>query len=173
MPTLAIGDMRTRGRAGFSLIELLVVIVLMAVLTAMIVPEMRGTFEDARLRSTGRKLASAMNLAHSRAVTLQQAHRLALDAQSGRFAVERMARETEGSGFIPVSDVPGGTGELDKRITLELSKDTEGDPNTVSFYPNGTAEAAQILLRDREGFVLALKVNGITARVTAQEAKRE
>ena len=165
--------MRTGGKAGFSLIELLVVIVLMVILTAMILPEMRGTFEDATLRSTGRKLASAMNLAHSRAVTLQQTHRLALDAKSGRFAVERMVREEQGSGFTPVSDVPGGTGELDKRVAVDLRKDAETDPNIISFYANGTAEAAQILLRDREGFVLALKVNGITARVTAQEVQRE
>ena len=167
------GD-KTRPRpSGFSLIELMVVIVLMVILTAMIVPEMRGTFEDALLRSAGRKLVSAMNLAHSRAVTLQQAHRVVLDAQSGRFAVERLAREGQGSGFVAVSDIPGGTGELDKRIAFEVLKDGEGAMTTISFYPNGTAEAAQIILRDREGFAIALRVNGVTARVTAQELKRE
>ena len=158
---------------GFTLIELMVVIVLMVILTAMIVPEMRGTFEDAVLRSTGRKLVSAMNLAHSRAVTLQQMHRVVLDAKAERFVIERMAREGEGSGHVAVSDIPGGTGQLDKRITIEIHKDAEANPDMVSFYPNGTAEAAEIILRDREGFALAIKVNGITARVSAHELGRE
>ena len=165
--------MGTGGKAGFSLIELLVVIVLMVILTAMIVPEMRGTFEDATLRSTGRKLTSAMNLAHSRAITLQQTHRVALDAKAGRFAVERMVRETEGSGFTSASDIPGGTGELDKRITFDVRKDGETQANAISFYANGTADAAEVLLRDREGFGITLKVNGITARVSAQKVERQ
>src|ERR1022692_2607980 len=41
---------RSLGRSstsGFTLIELMVVIVLIAVMTAMIIPEMKGTFEDA------------------------------------------------------------------------------------------------------------------------------
>ena len=167
--------MRTQRRAqsGFSLIELMVVIVLMVILTAMILPEMRGTFEDAVLRATGRKLTSAMNLAHSRAITLQQTHRLVLDAKSARFIVERMAHEGEGGRYVAVSDIPGGMGPLDKRITLEVQKDDVANLRMISFYPNGTAEAAQIILRDREGFAVALKVNGITARVTAQDLGRE
>jgi type II secretion system protein H len=175
MRTLAIGNMRTKrsSQSAFTLIELMVVIVLMVILTALILPEMRGTFEDAVLRSTGRKLVSAMNLAHSRAVTLQQTHRVVLDVKSERFVVERMAREGEGSGYTAVSDIPGGTGPLDKRITIEVHKDGEANPEMVSFYPNGTAEAAQIVMRDREGFALAVKVNGITARVSAHELGRE
>ena len=160
-------------RSAFSLIELMVVIVLIVVLTAMILPEMRGTFEDAVLRSTGRKLVSAMNLAHSRAVTLQQLHRVVLDPGAGRFVVERTAREGEGSGYIAMVDVPGGAGELDRKITIEVQKDGEENPRTVSFYPNGTADAAEVILRDREGFRLALRINSITARVTAQDLGRE
>ena len=162
-----------RARSGFSLVELMVVIVLISILAAMILPEMRGTFEDAVLRSTGRKLISAMNLAHSRAVTLQQLHRVVLDRNAGRFVVERTAREGEGSGYVAMADVPGGAGDLNKKITIDVRKDGEENQGTISFYPNGTADAAEIVLRDREGFRLGLRINSITARVTAEELGRE
>src|SRR5262245_29762181 len=159
-------------RRAFTLIELMVVIVLLVILTAMILPEMRGTFEDAVLRSTARKLVSAMNLAHSRAVTLQQLHRLVLDRTGGRFVVERAAHDGEGRRYVSLSDVPGGGGELDKRITIDVHKDGEEDGGALSFYANGTADAGEIVLRDREGFQLALRINSITARVSVQNIGR-
>ncbi len=167
--------MQAQGRAqsGFSLIELMVVIVLMVILTAMILPEMRGTFEDALLRSTGRKLVNAMNLAHSRAITFQQTHRLVLDETSERFVIERMAHEGESAKYVAVSDVPGGSGPLDKRIKVAVQKDDPGNLRMITFYANGTAESAEIVLRDREGFGVAVKVNGITGRVTTQELEHE
>ena len=159
--------------SAFSLIELMVVVVLLVIMTALIVPEMRSTFEDAVLRSASRKLVSAMNLAHSRAVTLQQMHRLVLDPAAGRFVIERRARNEEGTGYVAMSDVPAGSGDLDKRITIQIQKEGEENPNQISFYTDGTADAADIILRDREGFQLALRINSITARVTAHELGRE
>ena len=104
---------------GFTLIELMVVIVLIGIMTAMIVPEMRGTLEDAVLRSTARKLVSVFSLASSRAVTVNQLHRVRLDPKTGRYALETMrTREEGGGGFAPVRDIPESEGELDTRISV-------------------------------------------------------
>lgn len=157
---------------GFTLVELMVVIALIAILTAMILPEMRGTFEDAVLRATARKLVSAMNLAHSRAVSLQQVHRIVFDAGAGQFTVERAARGEEGRGYVALTDVPGGGGQLDKRINIDVRRNSEAERHIVAFYPDGTSDAAQIVLRDREGFQLGLRLNSITARVSVEELPR-
>src|SRR5262245_9032995 len=156
-------------RGGFTLIELMVVIVLMVILTAVILPEMRGTFEGAVLRSTARKLVSAMSMAHSRAITLQQMHRVVLDPNAGRFVIERTAREGEGGRYASLSDLPGGAGDLDKRIAFDVRREGEGDRGAFSFYANGTADPAEIVLRDREGFRLALRINPVTARISVQD----
>ena len=75
---------------GFTLIELMVVVVLIGILTAMIIPEMKGTYGDALLRSTSRDLVNVFNLAYSRAVTLNQTHRVRLpQASSGRASEPR------------------------------------------------------------------------------------
>src|SRR6185295_11839723 len=81
-------------RFGFTMIELMVVIVLIGIMTAMILPEMKGTYEDALLRSETRKLADVFSLANSRAITLNQLQRVRIDAKSGRFSVESGARES-------------------------------------------------------------------------------
>jgi type II secretion system protein H len=181
------------GTLGFTLIELMVVVVLIAIMTAVIIPEMKGTYEDALLRSTGRELVGVLNLAYSQTITLSQRHRVRLDKAAGRYFVERAVRESEpGSGFVPVRDVPGGEGKLDTRISIQIRKQSEdartsapassGSTNewragtgteSISFYPDGTAEAGEILLRDRDGFGLALRINPTTARVRIVQLDRE
>ncbi len=172
---------------AFTLIELMVVIVLIGILSAMIIPEMRGTYADALLRSTSRKLVDACNLASSRAISLNATHRVRLIRNPGRYVIERRVRDPQGqSGYLPARDLPGGEGELDPRITIafqpadeptptttEPSESTPSEPDeptgdsadTIGFYSDGTADAAEILLRDTEGFILALHINPITARV--------
>src|SRR5436305_8539646 len=83
---------------GFTLIEMMIVVILIGIMTAMILPEMRGTFQDALLRSTGRKIVEVLSLANSRAVSLNQAHKVVFDRRSHRYAIERSAPgQNEGS----------------------------------------------------------------------------
>ena len=170
----------------------MVVIVLIGIMTAMIIPEMKGTYEDALLRSTARKLVDVYSLANSHAISLNQLHRVRLDRKNGRYFIERTARGGEKArGFAPAPKIPGGEGTIDTRITIEVrnadeesvepieqrmppsSDDDSGRRDeTVSFYADGTADAQEIRLRDREGFGLALRINPITARVRIVELER-
>jgi prepilin-type N-terminal cleavage/methylation domain-containing protein len=181
-----------RRPSAFTLIELMVVIVIIGVLTALIIPEMKGTFQDALLRSTSRELVNVFELAYSRAVSLNQVRRVRLDEKTGHYLVEKRVLENGRENFVPANDVPGDKGELDSRIAVEFHGPAESapDPNaqtenadagdgssanqmTVNFYPDGTADAGEILLRDRAGFRLALRINPITARVHIVEAEKE
>ena len=205
MPTLGIGSKR-RGRmpvAGntrsmrkrcvktrnqaFTLVELMVVIALIGILSAMILPAMRGTYGDALLRSSSRELVNVFSLAYSRAVSINQVHRVRFEKSSGRYVIERCVREAaQGDEFAPVKDVAGCEGELDQRISLQIHEtDSEVPPDgereappppdkppgnqlesqTISFYPDGTADSVMVLLQDREGFRLGLKIDPVTARV--------
>lgn len=173
----------------------MVVLVIIGIMSALIIPEMKGTFEDALLRSTGRKLVDVFHLASSRAITLNQAQRIRIDRKRSRYLVESTARAgANGNSPPPVRDVPGGEGELDGRITIEVrmsGEDASAAPDegpafvsgtdlgnrkrdaAITFYPDGTADAAEILLRDHDGFRLALRINPTTARVRIIELARE
>src|SRR6266850_395289 len=168
----------TERSSGFTLIELMVVIILIGIMTALIIPEMRGTYEDALLRSTGRKLVDVFNQANSHAITINQLHRVRLDAKKGGYVIERTVHEGErGNGFVPAREIPAAEGEIHNHISVEIHKsdqETElsGDTtartssdDSISFYADGTADSAEILLRDRDGFRLVLRINATTARV--------
>ena len=182
----------------------MVVVTLIGILTAMIIPEMRGTFEDALLRSTGRQLVNAIGLASSRAIAINRLHYMRLERTTGRYVIERPVRDRdEGTGVVAARDIPGGEGQIDKRITFEIhrlgeeaieARETPEAPETrepgapssaaeeaavrakgeaLAFNPDGTADAVEILLRDPQGFRLALRINPVTARVRIVELGRE
>jgi len=177
--------------AAFTLLELMVVIVLISIMTALIIPEMKGTYEDALLRSTGRELVAVFELASSRAISLNQSHRVQLDEHSGRYLITRKTRVSGHEDFVPLQDVAGSAGRLDDRIAIELRHPgeaaatavaettagavsaTPAEPGAISFYPDGTADPAEIRLRDRAGFQLVLQLNPVTARVHLVEPARE
>lgn len=179
-----------RGRKnGFTLIELMVVLLLIAIMTAVLLPEMKGTFEDALLRSTTRNLAAACQLAYSQSVSSRHIHQVRVDTQEHKFFVE----QAEGEGyaperFVPLQGFPGAQGSLDPRISFEfrppenqpqIDEDAPpppqtpflssgiadpGEPGTIRFYPDGTAKGPVIVLTDRAGYRLALQIHPVTAR---------
>ena len=185
----------SNGRAGFTLMELMVVLVLIGIMTAMIIPEMKGTFEDALLRATSRELVNALSLANSRAITINQPHRVQLDRSAGRYVIEKRVRQSDhANAFTPVKNLPGSEGRIDSRISIEFWKPGEAAANemdanvqlsrqeessapdrdeAIDFYPDGTAEAREIRLEDRAGFRLALRINPTTARVEIIELERK
>jgi prepilin-type N-terminal cleavage/methylation domain-containing protein len=176
---------------AFTLIELMVVLALIAMLSALIIPEMKGTFEDALLRSTSRDLVNTFSIAASRAVSLNQLHRVRLDPKTGRYIIEKRIRETEhGEEFAPIN-VSESEGRLDTRISIQMRKMEEAPADSsknaapapgsedgelvdsISFNPDGTADRAVLVLCDRQGFRLALMINPITSRVKILQLERK
>ena len=164
--------------AGFTLVELLVVITVIAVLTGVMVAEMGGTYEDALLRTNARKLIDVCDAASNRAIAAQQTHVLKIDAASGHFAVRAKAREIdEKEAFLT-------EGDLDQRIALSIreparAEDSDADESekseqaselgTVMFYPDGSADAREFTFRDRAGVEVVLRINPTTSRVRIVE----
>ena len=170
-----------RGRRGFTLLELVVVLVLIGVLAAMIVPQMQGSYEEASLRKSARQLISVFGLAYSRAVTTHHVQRVNIDSATRHYFVEESAtRSTSGTEYTPLGDLSGFSGQIESRINIELRDPSEptddSSPptapeemdtsfNGVAFYPDGTAIGREIVLKDRSGFQMVLQVNPATSQV--------
>lgn len=175
---------------GFTLVELLVVIVMIGIMTAVILSGMKGTFEGELLNSTSRQLMRALRTASNQSITLNKPHRVRFDSSRSKFVVEQRAPLTESeTGFVP-AQVAGGRGEMDERVRIEIRgqerlldegeeyqakpEQTEAsvDLDFIQFNADGTAQAREIHLRDRSGFGIALRINPITSRIRIVELER-
>jgi prepilin-type N-terminal cleavage/methylation domain-containing protein len=182
------------GLHGFTLVEMLVVVVIVSIMSVAIVAEMHGTFQDALLRATSRALAGACNVASSRAISVNRPYRVRIDRFEHRYVLESSSRG--GSLFSPAKDIPGGSGTLDAHITIHILEpgmnipddagteppDNSGNAGNfssvpleeaVTFYPDGTADDRMMELVDRDGFRLGLRVNPITSRVQIKKIERQ
>jgi len=112
--------------SGFTLIELMVVIVLIAIMSTMIIPEMQGTYDDAILRSSSRSLVNLLNMTSTRSVTANQIFRVRFDLTTGQYCVEKCVREraTEYE-FAPLTGDSDYEGKIDSRLTLSALKPEE------------------------------------------------
>ena len=135
--------------SAFTLIELMVVLALIAILSAVLLPEMRGSLEEVQLRSSARKLAEACDVAFSRSVATGRTLRLEWDRTAGKFRVihdpeesrPRTGSSTEDRADGPI-DFPGATGSIDPRITVDLHRLSAGSGNgNASDGPRGGAPA--------------------------------
>jgi type II secretion system protein H len=166
---------REKGLRAFTLVELMVVMTVIAIVTAVMVLEMGGSYEDALLRSNARKLIDVCDAASNRAIAAHQAQTLKIDVASGKFVVQaKVTGEADERAEVI-------EGELDKRVALIIRQAERGEEaedveegeavksDAIVFYPDGSADAREFLLRDRAGVELLLRMNAATSRVRVIE----
>ena len=168
-----------RAHAAFTLMELLVVLLLIGILTGVMVVEMRGSFQDALLRSAAREVMNGLGLASSRAATLNEAHAFTFLRGSNVFSVAPARSVSHvGDNQRPLSEIRA----IDERVSLEIRDPTEvidvdeqpkdetkQERDVITFYADGTADRREIVLRDSYNVELVLRINPITGRVRIAE----
>jgi general secretion pathway protein H len=140
-----------RDAAGFTLVELVVVMAILAIVTAFVLPSIRRGSEGLQLRSSAARVASLLREARQRAVTERRPTRAVL--QPSRHAV---AFGWDGSAD-PLHRI-----ELPDRLRLEATAGGE----TLTFSPRGLARDARWALEAPGGRRLIVEVHGVTGRVS-------
>ena len=90
-------------RGGFTLLEVLLVVVLLGILAAAVAPAVGGMLSGGALRTGARELAAVGRYAHSMALLNQTPVDLVVDLDSG--AVRVVARERESASRFGLSDL--------------------------------------------------------------------
>lgn len=143
---------RIRASAGFTLIEILVVISLVAGLTVILMMSMNGGMNGLRLRSEAKTIASELRRARSQAISTGtvQAFRIVPEDRTWTGARDR-------KGEIPKPLVVSFTG-----VRQVLERDGEG---VILFFEDGASTGGRIQLR-HERAALNVDVAWLTGEVS-------
>jgi type II secretion system protein H len=185
---------RARHRRGFTLIEILAVVAILALVAAFVVPNLGGIRRRA-LRNEAQQIAAQLELARQRAVVTGVPHRLWLELDQAEYRLEWLAQdpddvalaaapELELSGNSPISlaaphtqalefhPIPGNYGKLQvltdpfyiEAVDTPVGRITKGQVS-IEFGRDGSAEYTRIYLQDAVGDRVALDVQELDERV--------
>jgi prepilin-type N-terminal cleavage/methylation domain-containing protein len=187
-----------RGESGFTLLELLVVLLLIVLVTGVFATSVGGGF-GVHLANAGRTLAAELEYVAQRAVTTGRVQRFVIDLDQQVFRVEELplaepeadaplpehaegldlAPPLESAEFLPVEGRIGEWHALDdadevffREVRLAEEARSEG-PVAIGFSPDGASDPAEIWLRDDGGYDLRVRLVAFTGEIRVEEVEPE
>ncbi len=139
-----------RTDSGFTLIELMVIIVILSVVALLVFPNLSNN-GNADLRSSARSVAASLRYLEDKAVTTKTAYRMNIDMDNSSIQVNRILPDGNEqpdddvffSGKLLAEDIT-----IADVITSRLGKVSIGDVQ-LDFTPTGLRELATIHLRSK------------------------
>lgn len=143
-------------RLGFTLLELLVVLAIAASIAALVMPTLSSAITFFELKSGARQLASTLQAARGRAISLDDEVAVIVDVQ------KRMYRTTGTSEVRPVS------ADLALKLETSGSEVLNDQVGAIRFFPDGSSTGGRLTLA-AGGRKYIVSVNWLTGRVTTHE----
>jgi len=145
--------------SGFSLLELIAVLVIMGLAAGLAAPRIQDFLEEARIRTGARKLATLLRYARNQALSTKQVVTVATDESGQRWwikyselpAAERVVK-------LP----PGIKGKIVERYFSALS-DAKA---SILFSPQGNSTGQLIEIYDDHGRKFQLAVDPVIGNIT-------
>lgn len=129
------GRIKSLASAGFTLLELLVVLMLMAMVYALAVPMISAGLPGTELKGAARQLAAGLRQARSLAVTRKEESTLILDVEQRNFKVSGDQRRYALPAKVDISLFTAQS---------ELLPDKIG---AIRFYPDGSSTGGRITVK--------------------------
>ena len=154
---------RSRERA-FTLLELLIVLLLVGLASALVVPRMVASLPGVQLKSAARAVAASLRYARSQAVFETVPYAASLDGRRGLLVVEP-AEEPEAPERRRVYELPEG---IEARVLDGEAAGEDTEDRRVLFFPRGDSSGGRVVLRDPRQREYAITVDPITGTVEVE-----
>jgi general secretion pathway protein H len=164
-------------KKGFSLIELLVVLVLISVFSAFVGVNVAGSLANMGLKTASKKVAASLRYARSRAITESIPYVVLLDLNRNRMTVKPdlissvREKEVDDSTNHKKSGVKRYDLPEDVKFKNALTfQGSESDSRffAVVFMPNGCSSGGTILLENNREHESTVKIDFITGTVRVE-----
>lgn len=177
-------------RGGFTLVEILLVVVLIGISLGVSVPIFARSVRGARLRQSGRMVLAMHRQARSKAVLGQCYASLFFDERMGTVELFTQADAAQKDSFFDTLGGGGGGGESGggggtagvQPVSTALKSFEEGVKiaafrggtevdgiHYVQYFPNGMCEEWAMSLQDAEGREMRLSVDPVTGQAVSDE----
>lgn len=147
-------------RGGFTLIEVLVVLVIIAIGITLAVPMVEAGFDSREVRRAARQIASTMHHCRVEALARSAPQALMIDAERNRIATTDWERWAVLTDRAVIERVEGGHPLGDGSVQ-------------VLFFPNGSSSGATVVVasrRDRTRDRLRVSVDPLIGTVRVEDA---
>jgi len=177
-------------RKGFTLLELLVVLVIISIMAAFVGPRIAGSMSSLTLKTAAKKVAASLRYARSQATSESRPYFVLFDLDKGRLTIkfgqtatkedkEKEAAEggqdpgaSEGMADEAVKDrfkvyaLPEGV-RFDKVVSDK--NEAASDIFQIVFFPNGGSSGGEVLLENDRGRRYNISVDFVVGTVRLEE----
>ncbi len=129
---------------GFTFLELLIVITLLGILTALSIPQFKQSAENMQLSSTAQQLQSYINFLIQRSVVETVPIRMILDTEKNSYR----AQKEQDTRYFQDFRLPSG---------IKIAADKQD----VFIYPDGTIDKVTITLTNKQNKSATLTTQGV------------
>lgn len=143
-----------RHARGFTLVELLVVLVIASLVLALVGTSISRSISGAEMRTAARKLAASLRYTRTRAI---------ISKSEQVFLVDTEERSYTAAGREPVT-LPG---EMEVQLTTARSELTSENVGGIRFYPDGGSTGGSVEL-ESNGRIYTVNVVWLTGEASVQ-----
>ncbi len=157
---------------GFTLIELVIVLILMSLSAALVMPSLARVSGTLELKSGAKKIAAILRYCRSEAVQKGKVQQVLFDTERRELRVTQespdIKKEEQNKTSAPKTyPIPGG---IQIKEVKTGSGPGPGETPVVEFYPNGGSNGASIVLERENQKSLRIKVHFLTGIVEVEGA---
>lgn len=155
---------------GFTLLELVLVMVILTTVVAMVMPNLRGFWAGQRVQNAATEVLTLTRYAHAQAVADGLIYRLNIDATSGKACTLTMQ---SGTIFVELGTSLSRGVVMPDETRIELTR-ADGDRSHIDFFPDGRTEPAVLRINDPmgEGIVIACLAPAEMFRIVPSKERR-